>query len=145
MKETVVLCVGSDKVSGDCLGPTVGSLLIEKYNVNAFVYGCIGRTVNSLNIAEYKDFLREKHPNAFIIAVDACLGSKNDVGKIKINDKGVAAGLAVGRKTGRIGDIGVLGIVSEISKDNLSALLSSPYSMVYELAEKVAGKVASLI
>ena len=145
MKETVVLCIGSDKVSGDCLGPTVGTLLIEKHNVNAFVYGRIGRSVNSLNISDYVNFLNDNHKDALIIAVDACLGKSGDVGKVKICDRGVSAGLAVGRNNKRVGDVAVLGIVGEAGSDNMSALLSVPYGSVYALAESVARSVAALI
>ena len=39
MPKPVILCIGTDKVPGDSLGPVVGDLLIMKYNIDAFVYG----------------------------------------------------------------------------------------------------------
>ena len=33
----IILCVGTDKVSGDSLGPTVGTLLTESYHIPTFV------------------------------------------------------------------------------------------------------------
>jgi putative sporulation protein YyaC len=96
MQEIVILCIGSDMVSGDSLGPSVGSKLIDKFNINTYIYGRIGRPVNALNIENYLEFLEKYHNGAILIAIDACLSNKEtDVGKIKISYKGIAAGLAV--------------------------------------------------
>ena len=37
-KMPVIVCVGTDGVVGDCLGPLVGTMLKEK-NLPAFIYG----------------------------------------------------------------------------------------------------------
>ena len=46
----VFLCVGSDKVLGDCVGAYTGELLSKKYHINAFVYGNLDNSVNANNL-----------------------------------------------------------------------------------------------
>jgi putative sporulation protein YyaC len=147
MQEIVILCIGSDMVSGDSLGPCVGSKLIEKFNINTYIYGKIGRSVNALNIEKYLDFLSRFHKDAILIAIDACLSNKSsDVGKIKISYKGIAAGLAVDKNfANRIGDIGIIGIVGLAGTNNVDELLSVPFEKVDNLADNIAVKVNNLV
>lgn len=42
----ILLCIGTDLVIGDCLGPIVGEILINR-NVNAYVYGTLTRPVTA--------------------------------------------------------------------------------------------------
>ena len=46
---------------------------------------------------------------------------------------------------GRIGDIGILGVVAARGEDNLMQLMNAPYSLVERLSEKIAAKVARLV
>jgi len=43
----VILCVGSDRLTGDALGPLVGSFLTKDYNVPTYVYGTLAVTVRA--------------------------------------------------------------------------------------------------
>lgn len=45
-REIVIVCFGTNAISGDALGPMVGTLLTQKYDVPAFVYGTDESTVN---------------------------------------------------------------------------------------------------
>lgn len=145
MAYPVVLCIGSSGVSGDSLGPLVGDLLRDKYNVPAFVYGGTSKPVNGVNYGEYVDHIKTKHKGSVVIAVDACVGDAHDVGKIKYTFNGVSAGGALNKKLTRIGDLGVLGVVAERQRDNLSALMAVPFRTVEAMSEGIASKVARLI
>jgi putative sporulation protein YyaC len=137
----VVMCIGSDRVSGDLLGPAVGKKLVE-YNLRAYVYGVTGRNINGANIDFYDGFIREVHKDSKVVAVDACLGAEKEIGKIKVGNRGVGAGHAV-RKTGkRYGDIGIVGIVAENAEDNVMQLLSVEVSLVEELSARIAEYLA---
>lgn len=144
MKEIVIVCIGSELVVGDSLGPKVGSLLKEQYNVNSFVYGRRGMTVNASNIGDFRLFINTYHSNATVIAIDACLGGKADIGKIKLTKSGIRAGLAVGRSEESIGAIGVLAIVAERGKDNLNVLSGVSLELVDNMADKVARFIVPL-
>lgn len=140
----VILCIGSDKIAGDALGPLVGSRLVEE-NVPAYVYGVLGRTVNGTNLEDYKKFIREKHKEDKIVAVDACMGKKEDVGKIRVLENGIRAGGVVKRDNPRIGDIGIGAVVAEHGEDYMARLLSADFSLVESLADKISVFLLNLL
>ena len=74
--ELVFLCIGSDRMTGDCLGPYIGQKL-SSYEWNGiFVYGTLSDPVHALNLEKICTHIRQKHPKALVIAIDACLGEK---------------------------------------------------------------------
>lgn len=141
----VVLCIGSASVKGDSLGPVVGDILREKYNVRAFVYGGLKSPVNGVNYCDYVKFIAKRHPASFIIAVDASVGAQKDMCKIKYAAGGVAAGGALNKKLERVGDLGILGVVAVKDEDNLSALLSVPEERVDIMAKRIALRITEIL
>jgi putative sporulation protein YyaC len=139
------MCIGSDKVAGDLLGPAVGRILIEEYNLRAYVYGVTGRNINGENVDKYDGFIRDVHKDSAVIAIDACLGSEKEIGEIKISRRGVGAGYAVRRAGKRYGDIGIVGIVAKSSDDNVMQLVSVEYSFVEGLSRKLAEYISANI
>ena len=139
-EETIVICIGSDRVSGDMLGPLVGSRLREEYHLPCPVYGAVGESVNGLNLEEYLAMIRRRHDRSRIIAVDAALGKGEDVGKIRLKKGGIKAGGALARKGEKVGDVGIVGVVAreEQPKDVYAALLGVPFCLVEELAKRIA-------
>ncbi len=131
------MCFGTPSVSGDSLGPKVGTLLRDKYNVPAFVYGTTDKPVHGKNMPEWMDFIANVHEDALIIAVDASLGDKKKVGSIMVRGDGVCPAAVKGKKR-RFGDIGVLGVVGESGSDALMELMQVSELYVDELADKVA-------
>ena len=112
MSLPVIVCIGSSGVVGDSLGPMVADLLRAVHKLPAYVYGGLRRPVNGLNYRRYKEFLLNRHPENFVIAVDACVGAEKDVGTIKYSAGGLRAGGALNKDLGKIGDIGILGVVA---------------------------------
>ena len=140
MVETVVICIGSDRVSGDMLGPLVGSSLREEYHLPHPVYGAVGDSVNGINLEEYLAMISRRHGESRIIAVDAALGKGEDVGRIRLKKGGIKAGGALDREGEKIGDVGIVGVVAEESepKDVYATLLGVPFPLVEELARRIA-------
>ena len=147
MRETVVICIGSDKVAGDMLGPLVGSSLREEYHLPCPVYGAIGESVNGVNLEEYLAMISSMHCGSRIIAVDAALGKGADVGRIRLKKGGIKAGGALERSGEKIGDIGIVGVVAEERepKDVYSALLGVPFSLVEELAKRISAMIHAVL
>lgn len=141
----VILCIGTTNVPGDSLGPIVGDKLIEEYNIDAYVYGRTGKTVNGINYSDYISHIKTHHSSSIIIAVDACLGISKDVGRIKYIMRGLEAGAALNKKLGKVGDIGILGVVGESGKDNLQALMAVSLKNIKDLSEKIAEKIYKMV
>lgn len=141
-REVVVLCIGSDKISGDSLGPLVGSYLREEFKLPYPVYGTEGYSVNGVNLDSYADMVRCRHKQSTVIAVDAAIGTKKDVGKVRLRRGGIKAGGALGSKRGYIGDIGIMGVVAEEGDNVMGSLLSVPFEKVRHLAEQISALIA---
>lgn len=133
----VIVCFGTMSISGDSVGPMVGTLLTKKYGVEAFVYGTEEHSVNGKNMMEWMDFILSAHHGAPIIAVDASLGQADRVGQVVLRDDGVCPAAIKGKKE-RFGDVGILAVVAENSGDALMQLMSVPHLYATELADKVA-------
>lgn len=141
----VIICIGTPKVSGDSLGPRVGDKLINDFSIDAYVYGKTSSPVTGLNCKKYFEHIRTHHERSLIIAVDACLGTIADVGKIKYSLDGLRAGSALGKLLGKFGDIGFLGVVAEKCEDNMSSLCACKEENVELLSYKIAKKIQNLI
>lgn len=136
-RQTVIVCFGTMSISGDSLGPMVGTLLSTRYNIPAFVYGTENCSVNGKNMKEWLDFIKTAHAGALFIAVDASLGTKDNVGKIVIRSDGVCPA-AIKGKNERFGDVGILGVVAENKGDALMQLMSVSPLYVEKMADEVA-------
>ena len=58
----VILCIGTDRMIGDSLGPLVGSLLARKRKARLLVYGTLSQPVHALNLDETLNEIKKKHP-----------------------------------------------------------------------------------
>ena len=119
------LCIGSEKISGDCIGPIVGTLLKEKYRIPYPVLGTEDNSVNGANIRAYRDNIKKYFPDYKIIAVDSAVGDDKDLWTLKIREGGVRAGGALNPSVEYYGNV-------------LDNLLSAPYSKIVDFAERIA-------
>lgn len=136
-RQIVIVCFGTMSISGDSLGPMVGTLLRTRYNVPAFVYGDRSCSVNGKNMAEWLNFIKQAHKDAIFVAVDASLGSADSVGRIVVRSDGVCPAAIKGKKE-RFGNVGVLGVVAENKGDPLMQLMSVSPPYVEKMADEVA-------
>ena len=113
----IFVCVGSDLVLGDSLGPLKGTLL-KKKGASHLVYGTLNSPITAKEVEYAKTYLKEMHPNSLIIAIDAAVGDQDDVGVIRIQNKGLKPGLGVNKKLGVLGDFSIIGVVASKSMQN---------------------------
>ncbi len=133
----VVICVGTDAAIGDTLGPLVGTKLKES-GLSAFVYGSLDKTVTAKEIPAIKRFVSSVHPLAKTIVIDAAVGFKEDVGKIKVSDDGIYPGLGADKKLPKLGDGSIIGIVSPRSENNNVFMNLTRFSPIYKMADVIA-------
>ncbi|MBT2679291.1 spore protease YyaC [Bacillus sp. ISL-35] len=134
-KEIVILCIGSDRSTGDALGPLVGKLLNER-NIPYPVYGTLKEPVHALNIKKVLKKIYETHPDPFVFGIDACLGDERQIGFILIREGPFIPGNAVNRVLPSVGDYHLKAIVNTL--DPLSpvhSLNSTRLYTVLKLAE----------
>lgn len=133
----VIICVGSDLVLGDSLGPLVGTMLVN-YGIDAYIYGTLKSPVTAKEVNCVGNYIKSAHPNTITIAVDAAVGNNDDVGIIRVMNNGLRPGLGVNKDLNKLGDISVIGVVSERSEKNYKLFNLTRLNLVYMMAEKIA-------
>lgn len=140
-KNPAVICIGSDLVLGDSLGPLVGTML-KNAGAPCYVYGNLSRPVTAKEVGYAKNYITKTHPDSFMIAIDAAIGSKEDVGTVKIVKGSLRPGLGVDKKLGKIGDVSIIGVVASRSLQNYNLFNLTRLSLVYKMAETIAAGIA---
>lgn len=133
----IFICIGSDLVLGDSLGPLVGTFLKNK-NLPAYVYGTLNFPITAKEVEYARTYLKQMHPNSVAIAIDAAVGESGDIGLIRVIDKGLKPGLGVDKNLGTVGDLSIIGVVAEKSLKNYNLFNLTRLNLVYKMAEHIA-------
>ena len=133
----IIVCIGSDLVLGDSLGPLVGTFLRQN-GASAYVYGTLNAPITAKEVEYAKVYLKKIHPNSKVIAIDAGIGQSDDVGLIKILNHGLKPGLGVDKNLSTIGDISVVGIVASRSVGSVNLFNYTRLNLVYKMARIIA-------
>lgn len=109
----VFICIGTNKLAGDCFGPIVGTYLKCKFSNRLYkdieIYGDIYKPVDYNNINYVLNSIKNK--NCTKILVDAALGES--VGSVIINSGGLCIGEGIFKSKKIIADINIKGIVGK--------------------------------
>lgn len=122
-KEIVIMCIGSDRSTGDSLGPIIGYHLLDYNLKNVYIYGDIYNPINATNLGCSINYINEVHNNPFIIAIDACLGQTEHIGYITLAQGPLLPGTGIKNELPEVGDLHITGIVNAFG--NGSHLLHS--------------------
>ena len=134
--ELVFLCIGSDRVTGDCLGPYIGQHLNTDTH-GVYVYGTLKSPVHALNLSRISRQIKILHPEGLVIAVDASLGQKKHLGYVTIADGALYPGAAVQKELPPVGDIHITGIVNIAGVLEQLTLQTTRLSTVISLADTI--------
>ncbi len=135
-KLPVFICIGSDLVLGDSLGPLIGTKLKED-KISTYLYGTLSFPVTAKEVECASNYLKLLHPDSIIISIDAAVGNSDDVGLIKVSNKGVKPGLGVKKNLNVVGDASIIGIVAERSDKNYNLFNMTRLNLVYKMAEQI--------
>ena len=136
----VVVCIGSDLVLGDSLGPLVGTFICDN-KFNGYVYGTLTSPITAKEIGYTKTLLKKAHPNSLVISIDAAVGDDEDVGLIRVANCGLKPGLGVAKSLGTIGDISIMGIVAGRSTKNYNLFNLTRLGFVYKMAQTITNGI----
>jgi putative sporulation protein YyaC len=141
--EPIVLGIGSERHILDCLGPLAGTMLTEKAP-GLLVYGTLDDPLNARNLNNRVELIKKKHPDSIIIALDASLGSTDDLGMIKLFHGPLQPGKALARKLVAVGNLSVTGIVaSQSDKFKLDRNNFGNLTLVYHMAKVISDAISS--
>lgn len=137
-RQFILLCIGTDRSTGDSLGPLVGTHLQRLRPKGLHVYGSLDEPVHALNLESTMAKISENHPSPYIIAVDACLGQTRQVGQISLRTGSLKPGAGVHKKLPEVGDMAVTCVVNTGGFMEYLVLQSTRLAHVFRMAQVVA-------
>ena len=139
----VVINIGTDRSTGDSLGPLVGSFLKEKQHLMSEIhlYGTLDSPVHATNIAKCIEDIRNTHPNSIVIAVDACLGQATNVGNLNLGIGSVKPGAGVKKELPSVGHIYMTGTVNVGGYLEYLVLQNTRLNLVMKLAKSISDTI----
>ncbi|MFD2215358.1 spore protease YyaC [Metabacillus endolithicus] len=139
-KPIVFVCIGTDRSTGDSLGPLIGTSLNKELS-HFHVYGTLKDPVHAVNLKETLETINEKHRNPFIIAIDACLGRMKSVGFMEIAKGSIKPGAGVNKELPAVGDMHITGIVNISGYMEFLVLQNTRLHLVMSMADIISNGI----
>lgn len=140
-REVVILCIGTDRSTGDALGPLTGTRLKALHGY-PHVFGTLDEPVHATNLPEALRAIAGLLANPYVIAVDACLGRLESVGCVTLGRGPLRPGAAVNKDLPPVGDACITGIVNVGGFMEHLVLQSTRLNLVMKMADAIAGGLA---
>ncbi|MCL5116803.1 MAG: spore protease YyaC [Firmicutes bacterium] len=132
-----ILCIGTDRATGDALGPLVGTQLSTLSPSPFAVWGTLENPVHATNLID----LIHAHPRlvqARVLAVDASLGRPEEVGAISLGPGPIRPGAGVSKDLPAIGRYYVTGTVNIGGFMDYYVLQNTRLNLVMRMAKAIA-------
>lgn len=142
--ELVIVCIGTDRSTGDSLGPLVGSKM-QSMNTHPYIFGTLDDPVHATNLNDVLQKINSSIVNPYILAVDACLGKLESVGCVSIGLGPVKPGAAVNKDLPPVGNAFITGIVNVGGFMEHLVLQSTRLNLVMKMADTIASGVTSAL
>ncbi|MGN0465878.1 MAG: spore protease YyaC [Lachnospiraceae bacterium] len=136
-QEIILICIGTDRVTGDCLGPLVGHKLKHILPKDYILYGSLSHPVHALNLEKVVHSIYKQYKNPFFIVIDASLGDKEHIGYVTLSSSTLKPGQGVRKNLPAIGHISITGIVNFASEFSASTIQTTRLYTVMQLADYI--------
>ncbi|WP_026895555.1 spore protease YyaC [Clostridiisalibacter paucivorans] len=139
----VILCIGTDRSTGDSLGPLIGHKLrfpFRKYE-NITVLGNLEEPVHAKNLKQNINFINKHYRNPFVIAIDACLGNNDRIGFVSVKSGALKPGAGVNKKLPEIGNMHITGIVNMGGFMEYLILQNTRLNIVMKMADVISNSI----
>ncbi|MBD2844902.1 spore protease YyaC [Paenibacillus sp. IB182496] len=130
------LCIGTDRSTGDALGPLTGDLL--RRQGWARVHGTLEAPCDASRLGEVVESLRSEHT---VIAIDACLGLARSVGAYLVDEGPLAPAMALGTSLPPVGHYSIAGVVGVLGPRPYASLQSASLHRVMQMAAAIADSI----
>ncbi|NLY11849.1 MAG: spore protease YyaC [Firmicutes bacterium] len=144
-RDTVFVCIGSDRSTGDALGPLVGSKIASLASPNIHIYGTLDSPVHALNLPDIVAQIENDHDGSLIIAIDACLGRAESVGAVSLRQGPLCPGTGVNKTLPVIGDYHFIGVVNIGGFLEHLVLQNTRLSLVIRMADFIAESISKAV
>lgn len=141
----VFVCIGTDRSTGDALGPLVGQALLRRGVAPSVVFGTLDEPAHAGNLDDVLARVHREANNAFVVAVDACLGRMENVGTITVGAGALSPGAGVNKELPQVGGAFVTGTVNVGGFMEYFVLQNTRLALVMGMAEVIGDSLAALV
>lgn len=138
----VFVCIGTDRSTGDCLGPLIGTRLDERVSKRYHVYGTLDKPVHATNLKEVISAVQHEFPEAHTLAIDACLGRSDSVGYINVCNGPLHPGTGVNKSLPSVGHCHITGVVNVGGFMEYMVLQNTRLNIVMRMSEIIYRGIA---
>ena len=136
------LCIGSDRVTGDSLGPVIGYKLGKVWGQEIPIIGSLDHPVHAVNLEQTLEWINSRKDKPILVAIVASVGVEEHVGCITLSNRPLKPGLAVNKDLPAVGHISITGIVSSRQSDPMFPLHSTSLALVMNLADCICNGIS---
>ncbi|WP_028550099.1 spore protease YyaC [Paenibacillus sp. UNC451MF] len=135
-EKILFLCIGTDRSTGDALGPLVGTMLVEAGY--PYVMGTLEAPLDASNMIER---LARIPTEQKVVAIDACLGQPASVASYQVSNQPMEPGKSLGKQLPAVGDYSIAGIVNVDGGQKYSTLQSTSLYRVMVMAKEIVAAI----
>ena len=140
-RQIVILCIGTDRSTGDALGPLIGTHLSRLNLPQLMVYGTLDNPVHATNLDQTIHLIQDTYAQPFVIAIDAWLGRTDSVGCITLADGPLKPGAGVRKSLPEVGEVHLTGIVNVGGFMEYMVLQSTRLNLVWKMSESISSMI----
>jgi len=145
-RDVIIVCVGTDRSTGDALGPLIGSKLSTRIgHPRVAVYGTLESPVHAVNLKDTMQEITSRYHNPYVVAIDACLGQLSSVGLVTLANGPLKPGAGVNKVLPEVGNIHLTGIVNVGGFMEYFVLQNTRLSIVMRMADCIADAVTKAV
>lgn len=135
--QIVFVCIGTDRATGDSLGPLVGHKLTKLLPSDTAILGTLEHPVHAKNLDATIAFINRTYSNPYIIVIDASLGISKHIGYVTLSNTSTCPGKGVNKTLPEIGHLSLTGIVNISNYASTLMLQSTRLYTVMTLADYI--------
>lgn len=137
-----ILCIGTDRIIPDSLGPMIGTILSENIILDDIkIIGTLESPLHALNMK--KRIKRELEKDGLVIAIDANKG--NRVGEIQVLDQPISPGKGLRKKLPQVGHLSIVGTTLENGELNDIYDHKIRLGDIYKMAKTISSSLSLAI
>ena len=134
----LILCIGTDRSTGDALGPLTGTRLQELNLPGTVVRGTLEKPVHAANLSAAIREIEEEASPPLVLALDACLGRMENVGTICVSRGSLRPGAGVNKELPPVGELYITGTVNVGGFMEYFVLQNTRLALVHKMAMTIA-------
>ncbi|MBB6637213.1 spore protease YyaC [Cohnella thailandensis] len=144
-RRLAIVCLGTDRSTGDSLGPLAGTALSKFSSRHFDLYGTLAEPVHARNLDETLSRLHREIERPYIVGIDACLGKSASVGCILLGEGPIHPGAGVNKQLTPVGDVHLSAVVNVGGFMEYHVLQSTRLHVVVSMAELIAASLMDAV